>query len=226
MLFGPYPEGHCFYIEESSVYQRLQHDGVRTAEFLWLQTGKNPSPSIWVVEAKSSSPRPGNPIKFHDFIQEIGEKLNHALSLYFSVRLGRHNRAAHELPVPFQQADLSCTNFRLVLVIKGHKKEWLPPLQDALAKILRSTIKVWSLSGTAVAVLNDEMASLYGLIAGDIPSRILALLRTNPAWSIRKPAEQMQVSEREIQRAIRKLRREHRLQRSGSKRSGTWLVSE
>ena len=37
MIFGPYPEGHCFYIEKSETYRKIQ-DGVKIAEFLLLHS--------------------------------------------------------------------------------------------------------------------------------------------------------------------------------------------
>jgi len=37
MAFGPYPAGHCFHIEKSTTYQKVQ-TGVRIAEFLLLRT--------------------------------------------------------------------------------------------------------------------------------------------------------------------------------------------
>ena len=33
MTFGPYADEHCFHIEESATYKKIQ-DGVRMAEFL------------------------------------------------------------------------------------------------------------------------------------------------------------------------------------------------
>jgi hypothetical protein len=59
---------------------------------------------------------------------------------------------------------LSHVDVRFILVINGHKEEWLPPLQDALRAALRSTVKTWSFSPTSVAVLNDVLARQYGLI--------------------------------------------------------------
>lgn len=148
-----YEEGQCFYIEKSETYQKMQ--GVKMAEFLLIK-----SPNILIIEAKSSSPNPNNDqVKFDDFIQEIYEKLLNAFSLSVAMRLNRH---AQTLPVNFQNIDL--TNFRLCLIIKNHKEEWLIPLQDALKKSLYSTVKTWALSPNAVIVINDKIAKEQGLI--------------------------------------------------------------
>lgn len=52
-----------------------------------------------------------------------------------------------------------------MLVIKGHQKEWLKPLNDKLTAVLRPLVKIWKLSPTAVTVLNDDLARRRGLIA-------------------------------------------------------------
>jgi hypothetical protein len=68
MTFGLYPEGHCFHIEKSQTYQDIQ-EGVKIAELLLLHPPN--SPKVWIIEAKSSSPRPETQPGFDDFIEEI-----------------------------------------------------------------------------------------------------------------------------------------------------------
>ena len=161
MTFGPYPEGHCFYIEKSQTYQKIK-EGVKIAEFLLLHS--QDESIVWIVEAKQSSPRPENQPNFDAFILEIQEKLTNALTLSVATCLKRHS-TYEELPNSFQTLDLEKASFRLILVIKGHQEAWLPPLQDALKKALNPTIKTWNLSATSVVVLNDTMARLQGLIS-------------------------------------------------------------
>ena len=86
MTFGPYPDGHCFYIEKCAVVDKInknarKSEGVQIAEFLLL-TLENELPIIWVIEAKSSSPQPNNQIDFDGYIKEIREK-HSLLSLNF-----------------------------------------------------------------------------------------------------------------------------------------------
>ena len=63
MRFGPYPAGQCFYVEKSRCYSRIQ-EGVQIAEFLLLRQKAGQAPVVWIVEAKSSSPRADNHIHF------------------------------------------------------------------------------------------------------------------------------------------------------------------
>ena len=157
MTFGPYPSGHCFHIEKSALYTDIRQ-GVKMAEFLLLHTDIDRPAMLWVVEAKSSSPRPKNEPDFSQFIMEVREKWVNALSLTLASRLGRHRQAEAKLPGPFKTLDLSQFDVRFVLVINGHRKSWLPPIQAALQKSLRPLVRTWNFSPTSVVVLNDALA--------------------------------------------------------------------
>ncbi len=164
MTFGPFPPGHCFYIEESEIYKRVQH-GVQMAEFLLLRPSPDKPPTIWIIEAKSSTPRPETQPNFDTFIQEIRDKLTNALSLGLAACLNRHPNQGNDISEVFRELDLSATQFRLILVVNGHNAAWLPPLRDALVNALRTTTKLWALSPNAVVVINDEIARSYNLIS-------------------------------------------------------------
>lgn len=162
MTFGPFQEDHCFWIEKSASYRAIQL-GVPIAEFLWLRTRRSRA-VVWVVEARSSSPRPETQPRFDEYISEIKDKLVNALSLGLALHLGRHPGTSGELPAPFQQLDPGKTDFRLVLVIRRSEDDWLFPVQDALVQCLRPTVRAWGLGANAVAVINDEKARKVGLI--------------------------------------------------------------
>ena len=164
MNFGPFQNERCFHIERSEVYQRIQH-GVQVSEFLLLKTRQGKPPVVWVVEAKSSSPRPDNKVPFDKFIQEIKSKMINAFSLTLASCLKRHEKAKDKLPEHFQNMDLAITNFRFVLVIQGHPEAWLHPIKDALAKEFQAMAKTWALSPNSVAVLNKKMAIEHGLVS-------------------------------------------------------------
>ena len=163
MQFGPYPDGYCLRIEQSNTYRKIQ-GGVRMAEFLLLRRQGDGIPCIWIVEAKSSSPRP-EASNFPEFIAEIRDKLANALALGIASILMRHPAALADLPDRFKTFDLAATDFRLVLIINGHKKSWLAPLQDALRKALHPTVQTWALGANAVVVINDQDARRFGLIS-------------------------------------------------------------
>lgn len=163
LVFGPYPENECFLVEKSATYQNIQN-GVKMAEFLLLQRRDSKPPLILVIEVKSSSPHPETQPNFTEFIDEIREKLTNGLMLTIASILERHEVAQRELSQEFKDLDLAICEFRLILVINGHKEEWLPPLKDALTRSLHSTIKTWALGATPIMVLNEKMGSKLGLI--------------------------------------------------------------
>jgi hypothetical protein len=164
MSFGSYPDEHCFYIETSKIYQSIEHSGVKTIEFLLFK--QNAVPSIYLVEAKLSSPQPTTLPRFDNFIDEIRDKFKHSLALFIAIFLKRHNDS--ELSNHLQNLELSSVNFVLVLVIKNHKTEWLPPLQEQLREALRPAAKIWNLKGTWIQVLNEEGAKEVGLITEEV----------------------------------------------------------
>lgn len=164
MTFGPYAAGHCFRVELSDTYRAIQ-DKVQMAEFLLLRTHADSPPFIWIVEAKQSSPRPETQPNFNEFIGEIRDKLANALAVGIASILKRHPAATAELPELFKALDLAATGFRLILIINGHQKSWLQPLQDALRSALHATAQTWALGPNAVVVINHEDAKRFGLIS-------------------------------------------------------------
>jgi hypothetical protein len=168
MLFGPYPEGHCFHVEHSGLYRRIRQ-GVRMAEMALLREPSTGPCTVWFIEAKSSTPRPETQPGFTEFVEATREKLTNALTLTVAACLGRHETSTAELPVPFKKIDLARTGFRLVLIVNGHQDDWCVPLQDALRQSLLATVKTWALKPTAVAVINDAKAIEWGVISGKVP---------------------------------------------------------
>jgi hypothetical protein len=164
MTFGPYADTHCFRVETSATFKAIG-DGVHIAEFLLIRVKPTSPPSVWVAEAKSSSPRPETELDFNKFIGEIRDKLTNALSLCIAAMLNRHPNTAAEVPDGFRHLDLATAGFRLVLIINGHPKAWLPPLQDAMRRALLATAKTWALGPNAVVVINHEEAKHSGLIS-------------------------------------------------------------
>lgn len=157
MIFGPFSEEHCFHIEKTNIYLKLQ-TGLQMAEFILMQPDKE---SLLVVEAKSSSPRPTNKIDFDEYIAEIAEKLMNGFTLGLAVCLGRPGRDGDEISQCFKEIAHNSVRVKLVLVINGHKDEWLTPINDALKNKLRCISKIWPLD---IITINEIMARKYHLI--------------------------------------------------------------
>jgi len=155
LLFGEYAAENLFHIEKSSVYKSV---GTNFSTIEFILHHRN---DILMVEAKSSSPKPGNKENFDNFIDEVYKKFTHSMELFFSLVLKRSNDPNDDMPKYFKSADYSTIIINMVLVINGHKMEWLAPIADALREKLKRHIKVWKLG---MIVINHEQAKDYGLL--------------------------------------------------------------
>lgn len=159
MKFGDFEEDKVFQIENSKLHKNVGN-GIKVVEFILLSKENELS----FIEAKSSSPRPteDNSIRFTEFINEISEKFIHSFNLYYSAILRRvTDDEGAEINSRFKELDNRKIKFKFILVIKGHKVEWLMPLSDALKKNLAYHNTIWK---SQVVVLNDEQAKEYRLI--------------------------------------------------------------
>ncbi|OUM97404.1 MAG: hypothetical protein A9Z00_10090 [Thermobacillus sp. ZCTH02-B1] len=159
MEFGPFKAEQVFHIEQSEIYAKLIKS-FRIAEFLLIQKEHN---RLLIVEAKSSSPHPGNSKeKFREFISNVAEKMIHAWQLTISLLMRRHGQFHDELPAEFRElANYASLDIVFMLIIRGHKKEWLVNVKDALDQHLRHVRKIWN---ARVIVYNDEQALSKGLV--------------------------------------------------------------
>jgi len=155
MLFE-FKEGQVFRIE-NSILQKSIGEGIKTVEF--LVTLKEDE--ICFIEAKSSSPRPTpeNKEKFDTFINEISDKFLHSFNMYLSAILKRNHY--DEIPSALIDINKEKAAFKFILIIKGHKIEWLQPLKDAIYKKLLHQNKSWK---NSVILMNEEIAKQYKLV--------------------------------------------------------------
>jgi len=162
MHFGPFDENRCFQIEKSQSYLTMQ-EGVKIAEFLLLRKQKK-GETLWIIEAKSSSPNPATKPDFDCFIEDLRDKFSNTMYLYLAGLLERRPAVASELSMEMKVLSPKKVDFRFILVIAGHQIGWLAPLKYALSNALRPLIKIWKLSPNAVIVLNDDLAREQQLI--------------------------------------------------------------
>ena len=163
LCFGEFEETDLFHIEKSSLYKSLEKkvQGVKTVEFI-LYRKKDRYEEILLVEAKSSSPHPSNnEVDFDVFIDEIYLTFTHSIDLFFAIILKRLKDGCNEVPNIFKIADYSVAKIKMILVISGHKIEWLPPLSEALRKKFKRIRETW---GIEIIPINHEQAQQYGLV--------------------------------------------------------------
>ena len=126
MVFA-FPEDEIFQIEGSELHSSVG-DGIKTVEFIACLKDDE----LNFVEAKSSSPKPtqDNQERFEEFISEIADKFMHSFYLYLSAFLGRRRKS--KITGRVAAVDHSKAKYKFILIIRGHRIEWLSPLRDAL----------------------------------------------------------------------------------------------
>ena len=67
---------------------------------------------------------------------------------------------------------------------------------------------------------------MFGINVGiNLEEEILTILKDNPTLSIRKASERLNISSRQAERLVAKLKADGRLTRLGSNKSGSWKVN-
>lgn len=161
MVFGPFRKSRIWHIEKSYLLKSLG-SGIKIAEFIYLVTGS--TKTICIVEAKSSSPQPHNKNNFKLFIEEIKEKFCNTFNTFVAVNQRRNFNVRDTMPIKMKSLKICNVNFKFILVIYNHKKEWLQPINDELKKVLKPLVKTWALGPTSIKVINDAMAKSFCFI--------------------------------------------------------------
>jgi hypothetical protein len=149
-------DDEIFHIERSRLYASVE--GVKTVELVLRKTTKE----LDFIEAKSSSPRPdkANSSDFDDFIGEVTEKFIHSFNLFCAAAFGRYEKY-FDAGEGFKTLDFSNVKFKFILVLNGHRIDWLPPLREALRRGLLYHQKIWK---SELVVLNDTHARDSGFV--------------------------------------------------------------
>lgn len=155
MLFE-FEEDQIFPIENSQLHTEIG-EGIKSVEFVVSLKEQE----FAFIEAKSSSPQPtkDNQEKFDTFIKDVSDKFVHAFNMFLTAILHRYHDEA--IPTNFLEMNKEAAVFKFILIIKGHRMEWLQPLQDAFSKHLLYHRKIW---GSHVVVMNEELARDYSLV--------------------------------------------------------------
>lgn len=153
-----YEETSAFFIEKSKIVNRLQ--GVKIVEFVEAD-GKD---HIKMIEAKTSSPQQTNAKHYSSYIREIIQKFQNSILLINAAKLGRRKSLFEEFPQPLKEIDYAKAHYRLFLIIKKCKDEWLPPLADDLRIHLHPFLKCWGIADEDFKVINEDFAKTLKLI--------------------------------------------------------------
>jgi hypothetical protein len=144
---------NVFHIEKSPAYSSIGL-GIKSVEFIRIVDN-----SLLFVEAKESfpnpeNPRPENPQRFEEAINEIIDKFIHSLNLYSALKVGVRDDDLSSLPAISGKVIL-----KFILVIKSHKPDWCKPVkQKLLATFPPYFNKIWK---PEVLVITHDAAMKY-----------------------------------------------------------------
>ncbi len=158
VIFGNFAQDDCYQIEHSQGHKSLG-EGFKMVEFTYLSNKK-----LYVVEAKSSIPRPTTQPDYDKYWDEIFEKFENALTLQMMAFVKRNQSAEAELPQNHKRINWQQTSLELRLVIPTVPTQHLAPITHKFRKHLYKLRKLWSISDTHMFVINEEKARLEGLL--------------------------------------------------------------
>lgn len=152
MKFGIYNAEDCYIIENSQGHKSLG-DGFKMVEFTLLRPE-----GLYVIEAKTSIPRPASIPDYDNFWQDIIEKMDNALQLHVIAHMKRNDIAYNELPLKMKEINWQSIPFLLRLVIPGVPDGYLPQLTDAFRIRAAKLKRKWILKDLHIAVINENKA--------------------------------------------------------------------
>jgi len=154
-----------FHIENSTLYQRLKAEGVKTVEFVSIK-----GEEFYFIEAKSSFPDTTNlksKEKIKENCQQLYNKLHHSLDLIIAQKMGIKKHEDDESIKTFSESFL---NYKIIfLVVMGQsqktgewfEKEWCENVRVALEEKLKPLRSIWDIN---VVVIHNEKAREKGFI--------------------------------------------------------------
>ena len=149
-----------FEIEKAECVNRMS--GVKTVEFVSLMRDS----TVRVVEAKTSAPNPegAKPEEFPVYIKNIIEKFQNSITLMNVAAIKRREDIYDILPLAMQAFHWGKAKYKLYLVIKNQRVEWLSPVSDALKKEMKPILKCWGILDSDLKVVNEDIARNLHLI--------------------------------------------------------------
>lgn len=150
----------AYLIEKSEKVSKLSN--VKIVEFVQLS-----KKCIELVEAKTSAPNPDNPENgknIQKFMADIREKFQNSISLLNAAAIKRRKEIFDELPELMQKYNWAKAEYQLFLIIKNHKREWLPPMSELIKKEIKPFLTCWNIHEDRFKIINEEWAKELDII--------------------------------------------------------------
>lgn len=151
----------------------IETDGIKACECVVLI-----NPNVALIEAKSSTPKPSNMEKFNDFLEDIRQKFSDSIRLFSEMKSGcKGEEVRLRIPANLLSDTTSPSEYRIFLIVHGHRLDWLGELQETLRDILRDVVSEWNLKDSNVKAFNEETAMENHLIVAYVPKDEIADLK-------------------------------------------------
>ncbi len=111
-------------------------------------------------------------------------------------------------------------------IIRDHQEEYY----DAIEKSNLSGESTIFIEFMLEIILESIISSVIDSVKSSVKSpsntddKILIFLKENPTITVKQIAEKLKLTQRAIEKQIAKLKKENKLQRKGSPRSGHWQI--
>lgn len=148
-----------FLPEQEIARRKIKH--VQACDFVTLYQKRN-NKILLFIEAKSSAPYQKEDLA--TYLSNIYQQFWHSIFFYISLVHKRRGPADQGLDMPdyLQQTQRLKSAVMCVLVVRGHRNEWLQPLQEALRLKMLGLRKSFFLQD--IIVTNEQGAKKYGLV--------------------------------------------------------------
>ena len=161
VVFGRFSSDALYKIEHSQGHKNLG-DGFKMVEFTYLN-----NQDLFVIEAKSSIPKPTSQPDYDNYWNEILEKFENALLLQMMGYLKRNQFAEEELPANHKNIEWKHTTIKLRLVIPPIPNKYLPSITEIFRKKMKKVKKLWCIKDVDIFVINEEKAHDEGLLISE-----------------------------------------------------------
>lgn len=151
-----------FYFEKSQSISSIT--GMKKAEFA-IKLDSPDQTILRIIEAKTSAPNQSEETDASSrYLRSVHDKFRDSLIALTVALIKRNKDIFQELPASFAGINLEELKLQLYLVVKNHKKEWMPSLQDALKRELRGLMKCWNIFDADVKAFNEDVARRKNII--------------------------------------------------------------
>lgn len=147
--------------------------------------------NIALIEAKASTPHPRNVEDYSSFFEDIRQKFSDSICMFNGMKNYEYGEEVRlRIPANLLNYAAGASEYRIFLIVHGHRLDWLGGLQDTLRETLRDVVKKWNMKDSNVKAFNEEIALENHLIVAYVPKdEVVNLKESNGNMDVEKVKE-------------------------------------